>query len=83
LIDDVPARPPNSRKSWAAEDDDELRRRVAARQPPIVIAKGMGRTIDGIRGRAQQLHLPLPSSRQPWRMFARPSWWDRRLPGDD
>jgi hypothetical protein len=74
-------RPPNSRKSWTTEDDDELRRRVVARQPPGAIAKGMGRTVDGIRGRAQQLRLQLPSSRQPWRMFARPSWWGLRHPG--
>jgi len=83
MTDDASSKPPNSGKPWLAEDDDEFRRRVAARQPAGVIARGMGRTVDGIRGRAQQLRITLPSSRQPWRMIARPSWWVRKPPGHE
>lgn len=66
-------RPANSGNVWSEEDDAELRRRIAARQPAAVIAKGMGRRIDAIRGRAAALRVTLPSSQRPWRLF--PSRW--------
>lgn len=37
------------------EADAEFRQRVAARQPFATIAKEMGRTMDGVRGRAAAL----------------------------
>jgi hypothetical protein len=64
-------------------NDEELHRRITARQPANAIAAGMGRTVDGIRGRAQQLHLTSPSSQRPWREFGQPSWWGRRSPETD
>lgn len=62
-------KPANSGSVWSEEDDAELRRRIAARQTAAVIAKGMRRRIDGIRGRAAALRLTLPSSQRPWRLF--------------
>lgn len=56
-------------RAWSEDDDGDLRRRIAARQPAGVIAKGMDRTVDAIRGRAAALHVALPSSQRPWRHF--------------
>ncbi|RSU45471.1 hypothetical protein BRX43_18730 [Sphingomonas sp. S-NIH.Pt15_0812] len=55
------------RARWTEKADTELRRRIAARQPLATIAKEMGRTIDGVRGRCAMLQLTLPSPTRPWR----------------
>lgn len=61
----TPARP---RRPWTEEDDDELRRRLGAREPLSVVATAMGRTMDGIRGRAATLRLKVPARNRPWRI---------------
>ncbi len=57
----------NRRRRWTEEADAELRRRVGERQPLLLIAKGMGRTQDGIRGRTNELGINLRSALRPWR----------------
>lgn len=56
-------------RAWSAEDDDALRAGVAARQQTADIARGLGRTIDGVRGRAQLLRLRLTPRLRPWRAY--------------
>lgn len=73
---DPPALPqnrwfPESPRVWREKDDAEPRARVAARQQTPLIAREMGRTVDGIRGRAQALRLTLTPSGHPWRTNAR------------
>jgi len=58
-------RPP---RRWSEEDDDDLRRCIAARQEISDIARGLNRTVDGIRGRAASLRLRLPGRNRPWRI---------------
>ncbi|MBJ6121960.1 hypothetical protein [Sphingomonas mollis] len=67
MPDDPPAgrRPP---RRWSEDDDVELRRRIASRQPIGDIARGLNRTVDGIRGRAATLRLRLPGRNRPWRV---------------
>lgn len=60
---------PRAGHIWSVEDDVELRSRISKRQTAAAIAKGMGRTVDAIRGRAAALHITLPSSQRPWRSF--------------
>jgi hypothetical protein len=55
------------RLRWTNETDAELRQRIAARQPLAKIAREMGRTMDGVRGRAAALRITLPSPTRPWR----------------
>ena len=57
----------NRRQRWTEEADAELRRRIVERQALVVIAREMGRTQDGIRGRAGELGLTLRSTIRPWR----------------
>lgn len=66
----------NSRKRWTDDADKELRQRIERRQTLPMIADGMGRTQDAIRGRAAQLKLRLPSTARPWRP-GYPAWAKR------
>lgn len=54
-------------RRWTEEADAELRQRVAGKQTLATIAKEMGRTMDGVRGRAAALRITLPSPTRPWR----------------
>ncbi|WP_462207737.1 hypothetical protein [Sphingomonas citri] len=64
---DDTAPPRHSPRRWSEEDDAELRRRLATREPIGVVARAMGRTIDGVRGRAQQIGASPAQRLRPWR----------------
>jgi hypothetical protein len=64
---DDAAPPRRSSRRWSEEDDAELRRRLATREPIGVVARAMGRTIDGVRGRAQQIRATPAQRLRPWR----------------
>lgn len=66
----------NRGRPWTDDDDADLRGRIAARQTAAVIARGIGRTQDAVRGRASTLGLALPSPTRPWRQ------WPRRSPAN-
>jgi len=53
---------PNNGKRWDVEDDADLARRVAEGQFIPEIARGMGRSQEAIRTRANILGLPVRSS---------------------
>ena len=67
------------RSRWIEEADTELRQRIAARQPLATIAKEMGRTMDGVRGRCATLQLTLPSPTRPWRETVKRGVQPKRL----
>lgn len=70
------------RRPWSKTDDEELARLIDSREAPGAIARKLGRTVDGVRGRAAFLHLVLPSPLRPWRQHAKP-WSTEAAPSSD
>lgn len=58
---------PNNGKRWEEEDDADLTSRISAGQFVPEIARGMGRSQEAIRTRANILGLPVRSSARPRR----------------
>lgn len=58
---------PNNGQRWLAEDDAELQRRVSEGQFLPEMSRGMGRSQEALRTRANLLGLPVRSSARPRR----------------
>lgn len=59
--------PMSARTRWSSDEDQRLRALADERYPIDDIAQALGRTVEGVRGRAQKLGIRLTSARRSWR----------------